>query len=628
MTRLLTRALLVFAALASPVRASTNVDGVSGLLSVPTAEVVGEGEISFTLSRHLTDVIASEPGTLVRVYSGTVGFLPGLEITGRMYEFPNIPDVRNQVANLQDRSISLKYRFLDHEDWQAAFGTLDVSGQAQIQESYYGVVTYSGLTGLELTAGAGTQQLDGLFGGVRWTPLEYASLLGEFDTGTYNYGLELRPLKGVSLKGGMLDEHPAFSASYTLALNPQGQSACCPLNLATSGLAYAELCEHAAAVRDALVCESFTNVVVGTDGQTMYVAFESRRFREQIDAIGVAAAIVLANCGVGIESVVLVPKVDDVPMLRLRGRLDSWLAFFNLDKAAQGIMVEPYRDLGFAPGTVFAEEGNKKNWQGDLELRLTSKVVVNEPSQPAFRVSAGFGLEEDIYLGRGLTFKARQDWPAFNEITDKTDPLNRDAYLSYLGNLAQDTYIYGTGGYLGNERFGGKAELAHYLEGGRFKFSAHQAYISDESGVADTKDRLGLGELAYFEPALDFQLSVLGGSFIEGDNGIRVDATRYFGPTELTFFAYDTDATKPHGGFRLFVPLPWLSEGRHSDWRATGTEYFGYQYRTDADPWGKIPQSRESVEMARKRLRPAYVQAHLADMRRAVVLYLPYLAGL
>ena len=37
-----------------------------------------------------------------------------------------------------------------------------------------------------------------------------------------------------------------------------------------------------------------------------------------------------------------------------------------------------------------------------------------------------------MYVARGAKIKARQDWPFFNDITDKTDPVNRSAYLTYL----------------------------------------------------------------------------------------------------------------------------------------------------------------------------------------------------
>jgi len=508
-------------ALARNAAASTTVDGVTGILKTPTAEVVQEGSVEFTLARHLSTLIRFEGGTVARVYSATVGYLPGLEVTASINEFPEIPDVENNVANLQDRSVSLKYRFFQDEDWMLAGGALDAAGESKIQTSYYGVATYTGLDDVQLSAGFGTDNLEGAFGSLKWSPDDHVSLLGEYDTEDFNYGVELRPFKGLSLKGGMASDHGAFTASYTIPMDPRGRDTpCCPVALERCEVEYADPCELAAAVRDALTEESFENVLVGSDGEMLYIEYENRRFREQVDGLAVAAATAVRASGPGITRLALAPKIEDVPQVLFSADVADFVAFLADPYAAPPRMhAGRYYPGSYPAATQFAPEGNKSPGHGDIDVRITTSVNVNQENEPAFRTKAGPGLEETIHLARSFALKARQDWPAFNDINDKTDPVNRSALLTYLDSWAPGLFGHAAGGYLGGEQYGGKGELGYFFEPGRFKLSGHYAYINDENDDSDPEDGLALGELAYYQPELDLELKVQGGRFIEATTG-------------------------------------------------------------------------------------------------------------
>ena len=604
--------------------AETNLEGNSGLLAVPTAAVVRDGDVAFTYGRYYNDSLDPSRDFVARAYGATVGYLPGLEIAARFVDFPERPDSMG-ATNYADRSVSVKYQFFRNEDWSLAFGGLDIGGQSQRNEAVYGVVDYHGIPSLELSAGGGTEKFEGMFGGVRWTPIEWASVLGEYDTRQVNYGLEVRPHPGVTVKAGLVNEHLAYSASYTMSIDQRGQDTpCCPVTIERRTEEYPDACSQAAAVRDALVAESFENVLVGVGGDTLFVEYESRRFREQLDAIAVAAAVAAQRCGPEIKRLMLAPKLDDVPQLSLQADVDALLAFLATPGACpDGIWVTPYMPGGCLPETVFAAEGNKKPGGGEVQLRFSHAFEITRPDEPTFASRNGLGLEERMFLGRALSIRARQDWPFHNDINDKTDPINRDALLQYSDAWTPELFVLANGGWLRGERFGGQVEAGYYLKQGRFKLGGRYGWYTDESeGEEDPEDALALGELAYYEPRLDWEMTALGGQFLEGDQGIRVESTRRFGPTSLTFFAYDTDDSEPHGGFRFFVPLEWYSERRHDDWRAVGSPYFGFQYRTDSDPSGVVPLAGVDLATIRGQLRPEYVAAHLDDFRRAVVLYL------
>jgi hypothetical protein len=272
---------------------------------------------------------------------------------------------------------------------------------------------------------------------------------------------------------------------------------------------------------------------------------------------------------------------------------------------------------------TFAPEGNRKNLHGEVLARVLSGIELATPNLPSARTRAGLGLEENVFLGRGLKLRARQDWPFFNDIEEKTVPFSRDAVLSYFDSWSSRLKVYGAGGYLGDDHFGGMGEAGYYPGDGRLMVGARYAVVNDEgAGIVHSQDGVQLGELSYFTPALDLDVTTLAGTFLAGDQGVRVESTRYFGPTSLTLFAYDTDASKPNGGFTVFIPLPWYPQQRHGAWRAAGSPYYAFQYRTDKDAFGDLPLPGLDLQSARQRLRPEYIAQHLPEMRRAVALFL------
>jgi hypothetical protein len=601
-----------------------NVEGVSGLLAVPTAAVTNEGEAVVSAARYLNDTLFETQDYLGRSYNATVGYLPGLEISARFLDVPNRPDVKG-ATNYADRSVALKYQLYRLRGWSFAVGATDIGGRSQRNEAYYGVVDYQGIPQLTLSAGAGTDKFEGVFGGARWTPVPWASLVGEYDTRQVNYGVELRPHKGVTLKGGIINDHGTLGASYSFPLDPRGQETRChPVELTRCATDYADSCDQATAVRDALVAQSFENVLVGASADTLFVEYENRRFREQLDGLAVAAAVAAQYAGPPIERLVVTPKLDDVPQLSLQARIDALTEFLaDPGIVPAGISVSPYLTGGWPSDTTFVSEANRKPGHGDVQLRLLHSFEITRPNKPTFASKNGLGLEETVYAGRGLSVTARQDWPLHNDITDKTDPFNRDILAHYINALSPDAFLLLSGGYYGGERYGGTAQAAQYFNDGRYRLGGRYAYVRDESsGEDDPEDAEALGELAFYEPGLDLELSVLGGQFLEGDRGLHAESTRYFGPTTLTFFAYDTTESAPEGGVRIFVPLPWYSEARHDAWRATGRPYFAFQYITDSEPTGRILEPDFNLSTVRGQLRPEYVRAHLGDFGRALILYL------
>ncbi|MEZ5338427.1 MAG: YjbH domain-containing protein [bacterium] len=601
---------------------NTQVDGASGLLFTPTAEVVNEGRAVFTWSRHLNTSILTNGEFFERSYAITLGYLPNIEVGMRFGDFPDLPDSNNST-NFQDRSISAKLQLFDEDGWQGAVGAIDIAGESQTNEALYAVLGYQGIEDFELSAGVGTDKLDGFFGGARWSPFDQASLVGEFVSDQFNYGLEVRPLKGLTLKAGRINDEDAYQGSYSFPLDPRGHELiCCPVAIERCACSVEEPCELAAHVRDALVEQSFENVLVGTDGDTLVIEYENRRFREQLDGLAIAALTAVTHSGSEISRVVISPKLEDVPQLTFIAEMDELLDFLSDPQGSCGnFLTVPYRYNMCPADTVFASEGNRRPGALDVAIRPINSFVIAAPFQPSWRTSFGLGATEELALARGTKLIARQNFLVTDDINEKTDPVMTNAFINWNDSWDENFFLQSQAGMISRGNYGAVAEAGYYFSEDRFKLGASGAYLESDS-ADDPEDTMILGELAMFEPSLDFNISLQAGEFLEGDDGFKVTTTRYFGPTQISFFAYDTNLSSPEGGFRIFLPLDLYNQGRHRRSRFGWADYYGFQYRTDSGPWGAEPLPGWDLDQLRERLRPAYVSAHYDEFRRAAWLYL------
>lgn len=165
--------------------------GPTGLLTVPTAQVLAEGEVRLGANQH--DSVPRYDGVLN--YLVTVGFAPGLELGGRVAQTGGFDS-----GDLNDLSLNAKLRL-----WQFDFGPSiavggqDIGGEAQNFRSRYAVATWPWRQ-LAFTAGYewGPDLPTGALGGIEWRPFSALGIYAEYDTEEVNPGFKLQspPLWG------------------------------------------------------------------------------------------------------------------------------------------------------------------------------------------------------------------------------------------------------------------------------------------------------------------------------------------------------------------------------------------------------------------------------------------------
>ena len=219
--------------LACPPAAAQALPGTSGLVSIPTASVAADGELTVGVNHiaaghhaYYRDGRFDEHGAVAQF--ATVGFLPFVEVGLRL---TRVDDVPRQA--LGDRMVSFRARLLKEGRYHpaVAVGVHDIVGtrifHAQYAVASKTVRTAVGPAGVHVGYGAEVlplraqgRQFDGLFGGVSLAPRPWITLMVEYDGDHPNAGIRLGPVHGAALLGA-LQNLDGFSGgvSYTFALH-------------------------------------------------------------------------------------------------------------------------------------------------------------------------------------------------------------------------------------------------------------------------------------------------------------------------------------------------------------------------------------------------------------------------
>lgn len=184
--------------------------GYSGLMLVPSAQVMQNGQLNVGISRVPGLYAHHWPYDDWTIYFISLGYLPFLEGSAMIVRPDHYP------FGAGDRSVHIKIRLFDeHGRWPAvAFGAQDLFAikslkleppEAQKFASLYAVAArnyHLKYMNICVNLGFGTDalpaqshQLDGFFAGMLVSPHRYFSLLAEYDAHEFNAGFRLHPCR-------------------------------------------------------------------------------------------------------------------------------------------------------------------------------------------------------------------------------------------------------------------------------------------------------------------------------------------------------------------------------------------------------------------------------------------------
>lgn len=205
--------------LATPGEAAhSSLSGMSGLINVPTANVVDDGWFHF--GYNLIDrewVYDGRPRIDNRIWFLSIGFFPNLEVTARATVLPGESLLEEVPVDAVDRMVSFRYRLIRESAWPAlAVGIDDLKGTRRFH-SLYSVATRTlrpldGSVEFEISAGyglrtldAGHYLLDGGFGGIEVRPVRNLSGIVEYDSEKWSGAVRLTVLSRLDFQLALLN---------------------------------------------------------------------------------------------------------------------------------------------------------------------------------------------------------------------------------------------------------------------------------------------------------------------------------------------------------------------------------------------------------------------------------------
>lgn len=211
--------------------AAQSLTGTSGLVTIPTATMAADAEMTAGVNviaprQHGYYRGGLEETGIVRFV--TVGFLPFAEVGLRLTHVTG-----GHPQGIGDRMVSFRVRLLKEGTLRpaVAVGAHDLVG-TRLYHATYAVASktfrsvagpvgvHAGYGGDVLGLEVAGRQFDGLFGGVSVAPRRWITLLAEYDGERPNAGIRLGPVHGVALLAALQDlEGFSGGVSYTFALH-------------------------------------------------------------------------------------------------------------------------------------------------------------------------------------------------------------------------------------------------------------------------------------------------------------------------------------------------------------------------------------------------------------------------
>jgi hypothetical protein len=372
------------------------------------------------------------------------------------------------------------------------------------------------------------------------------------------------------------------------------------------------------------------------------VEYENRRYnRDELHGLGVVLGLTATRTPPLVRSMSIIVKEVNTPVLQLSTMMDDYLAFVNEQMSAQAFarlvhitqQVQKPAELGTPIATTAIR--NRSWFKVDAILRPgIQTIILSELSRADIR----FSLLPDafMHLTPGTVVNVRGNIP-ITQTSGFREPLGDPQVDRVLGHQALRLPLgkwsrVATGmtqlsiGRFTEEEVGIANETAFTLLEGTLFFKGTLARVGSSFDDIDRWIALANGRVRY--PPWDLTLSVTGGRFLDGDDGIDVDLSRFFGTTEIGFFLRHSESGSL-AGIRLGIPLTPAKELKPWYFRPRLPELFTYEQRTtvftdrnilrtDIARMLPLGHNIERIYWNRDRLYPAYIRRHVDLLKHAV----------
>jgi len=549
---------------ASEMPNALSMQGFTGLINTPNAQVMNEGDIVFSYNNqfdnHLTGYDDSKERTSTEDYVFGVGLLPGFEIQGRFKEQPGYA---------RDLSANLKYQIPQYHEYlpNIAIGAQELGGAegGNKYENYYIVVDKS-FSFLRASLGygygnnnKGAPRMDGVFGGLEAQVAPWASVLAEYDGEESHAGIRLTTPQEWS-------EHVRLNTTIASNLSDDGEvsfmvNAIFPLKRkerylpvtvdestpmqkstktkSSSKKSSTNLTEEGVMIQtlvDELIADGLNNITVLTDETTITIAYENTVYiHNELDAIGsvLRKAVKLSAY---YHNFVLQPKKSNVVITSLYGSLEKADAYYtdpSYETKSTFVSTLAESKDHSVKGTLRIADANSGRYKTHLVVSPKLKTFVGtEYGAFDYQLLMGFTAYWNLY--DGLDLSTRYDLPV--SYSDELDPdtgifkssysdggLN-SAMLNYTLDIADGLNTLSAGLY--------QYDYLGVMDQFIYSYDNHTVKLKlgyfEHQDYSDVTKEVYLAKYTYKYTPMDLYFEAQAGKYWYQDTGFGLSAKRFF----------------------------------------------------------------------------------------------------
>ncbi len=362
--------------------------------------------------------------------------------------------------------------------------------------------------------------------------------------------------------------------------------------------------------------------------QTIWIAYENRRYRNEITALGVVLGYA-AECFSSASQFVIVPKYRDVPLKYIRVDREMFKAFVHNEISTTAFLA--HLKISFQPVVEKPLQGYSSHnarssfFKFDLIASPGLRVQFARPEDPA-QLQINFLTDLSFTMTPGLQFNGQLVMPLYNEF-QKGESKSRlgQLYLNQFIQLPSNTFFSMSVGLFEYYCHGISTKLKRFFWQDRLALSARLDYLKTNS----LKELLKLdspveNQFSYLIQAnyrfnnINFQTKLTWGRYVLGDEAWRIDIVRTFHELELGFMGVWNKSLEFLTGMTVRLPFPVSRHPHPGKIRLRTPNYIPWNYRYLPCYDGFILNTGEDFEEIAQQFSISFIRANIDQFQTAI----------
>lgn len=545
----------------APLTQPATINGLTGLIRVPTAEILPDG---------LYHLVWTPPyGGLSKSMAGRVNYSIGMSVLPRTELSLSL----SSPSLATDLALHGKYQIRPGGAGKPALavGVVDAGRNFESENTAYAVATWRVLNDrAALTLGGSAGGNKGLLAGAQCSLYPWLTLQAEFDGDRANAGVVLQHGR-TWLRAADTNAGTAVTVGFAAPLTSLPVRRPATASAASSG--------SADAVAQAVAALGMEDVRTAISGGTLTVAYENRVYTlDEADGMLAVFGVLAGSAPAEATTWRLVPQRRGIALAEVATSPAAYRSFASGSMSADQFATQC--DRVFLPGKAAGLQGaalNAITGRTDLEIGPGIKTQIGTETGVA-KVGISVRPEATVQLSRGAVANARMSLPLGGDLYRyESKKLRTDrAILAYAFAPAAGWLAQVSAGRYPGSSDGAVLELLH-APTSRLLLRATGGFANN-----DLLENLpfGVAEAIYSLPAWNAYVRLLGGRFVSSDSGAGIDLVRFFGQTQVALALRSTTRSDTIG-VRVSLPLgPRVQPSRPSAMRVRTPSYLDYTLRS------------------------------------------------